>query len=760
VRQVERPVAVADCRRTFAETPPRSKPAFSQRKSRLFWKIRPSWTPRRLRPSSYAKGHAKSPWLMGSAVLLATFSGVIMIAQLIVGKAARDTVFLSSYPTTALPAAMVATAAATVPVVLGGSRLITRFGPQRFMPVFLLGNAVAFVFEWMMLPVAPQTIAATLYLHVGLFGGLSMSGFWSVVNERFDPHAAKKAVARIGSGLAFGGLFGGLLAGQIAAWFGVRSMLLTLASMNLLIAFAMMGLGHASSSPVVQGDGSSGLKVLAGSSYLRNLAYFVAIAAVSSSVLDYSFKSSVAAAIAHPQRLASFFAVYYMATSTVNVVLQSTAARYSLQKLGIGVTLAVLPVVLLLGGTLSAVIGGLWAIVALTGAESVLSSSFFRLAYEPLYIPLPREQKRSTKAIIDVAADKLGSALGSGGIWLVVAAAPKHAWPTALAITMLAAGVSLWLCARLQRGYVTQLASSLRTGMVQLPEIEVTDATTRLTMSQTFGGIDRSRLLREIDAASKQHVADPELVRSVTELSSGDSRRIRTELELRLLDHRLVPLAIPLLEPLDTRTAAIHALEGVAEYSVGQLSDALLNESLSENVRCRIPAILAHVANPRAVRALTYGLSDSDFELRERCARALLTLRRKDTQLRPPESVVISAIRRELAVSQHVWGSRGNAPNAAEPALSQLSELSTNRSLQHVFTILCLSLEPDEVELALRALGTNDPKLRGTALEYLENVVPGELKPALWPHLAAGPTRRGSRSRHELAGELKRTFSG
>ena len=75
---------------------------------------------------------------MRSAVVLATLSGVLMIAQLIVAKATRDTLFLSTFPVTALPAAMIFTAAVTLPAVLGGSSLIARAGPYRFLLGFLL----------------------------------------------------------------------------------------------------------------------------------------------------------------------------------------------------------------------------------------------------------------------------------------------------------------------------------------------------------------------------------------------------------------------------------------------------------------------------------------------------------------------------------------------------------------------------------------------------------------------------------------------
>ena len=699
---------------------------------------------------------------MSSAVVLATLSGVLMIAQLIVAKAARDTLFLSSFPITALPAAMIITAAATLPAALGSSSLIARVGPHRFVPAFLSVNALAFASEWLCLPMAPMAVAAVLYVHVGLFGGLSISAFWSVVNERFDPHAARRAVAKIGLGFALGGLLGGALAERMAAWFGLRAMVLTLVPTNLLIALAVLGLGAAKTPFKSSGARVSGLRTLARSRYLRGLALLVAMAAISASALDYSFKSSVASALGQPARLAKFFAVYYMTTSIVTVLLQVTASRYSLQNLGIGVTLSVLPAMLLLGVTLSAVVGGLSAIVLLRGTEAVLATSFFRSAYEPLYTPLPPEKKRATKAIIDVAADKMGDAIGSGGIWLVLALAPHHVWPAALSITMLAAGMSLWLSLRLQRGYVAELADSLRTGMVHVSEHDVKDATTRLTLSQTHGGINREMLLREVAAARKLHEASPEIVNSVTELVSGDPARILRELGDKPLDRRLVSLVIPLLDHRDVRNAAMRALEVMASVSIGQLSDALLDSELSEEVRYRIPSILAKVANPRAVRVLTQGLSESDFELRERCARALLALRRRDAKLRPPHSLVLSTVQRELDVSAQIWQSRGAAAAVNDPALSQIAALSSNRSLQHVFTILCLRLDPDELELALRALGEQDAKLRGTALEYLENVIPGEVKPGLWPHLAdhRPVQRHATRSNRELADELKRSFSG
>ena len=68
---------------------------------------------------------------------------------------------------------------------------------------------------------------------------------------------------------------------------------------------------------------------------------------------------------------------------------------------------------------------------------------------------------------------------------------------------------------------------------------------------------------------------------------------------------------------------------------------------------------------------------------------------------------------------------------------------------EHVFNLLALALEREPVHIAARAFDTDDPYLRGTALEYLETVLPPALFGALRPRLAerapAAPRRRPTR---------------
>jgi hypothetical protein len=57
------------------------------------------------------------------------------------------------------------------------------------------------------------------------------------------------------------------------------------------------------------------------------------------------------------------------------------------------------------------------------------------------------------------------------------------------------------------------------------------------------------------------------------------------------------------------------------------------------------------------------------------------------------------------------------------------------RNLEHMFTLLALVLEREPLRLCLRALHHKDVRHRGTALEYLQTVLPSDVREALWPLL-------------------------
>jgi len=80
------------------------------------------------------------------------------------------------------------------------------------------------------------------------------------------------------------------------------------------------------------------------------------------------------------------------------------------------------------------------------------------------------------------------------------------------------------------------------------------------------------------------------------------------------------------------------------------------------------------------------------------------------------------------------------------------------QSLAHVFTLLSTVLPREPLLISFRSLYTDDKNLQGTALEYLEGVLPPPIRERLWPFLEdRRPVARSARPRDEILADLLRS---
>src|SRR5260221_172096 len=133
-------------------------------------------------------------------VRAAALGAGLLIAQQVAAKVVRDAFYLSQFPVTTLPLALGASAGLSFVAVAALSRTMARRPPARLLPPLLWGSAGLLVGEWGLSFVAPRAAAALLYLHVATFGATLVSAYWSLLNERFDPHSARRAMGTIGTG--------------------------------------------------------------------------------------------------------------------------------------------------------------------------------------------------------------------------------------------------------------------------------------------------------------------------------------------------------------------------------------------------------------------------------------------------------------------------------------------------------------------------------------------------------------------------------
>lgn len=218
-------------------------------------------------------------------------TAALMLGHQVASKALRDASSLAVWPTTALPLMMMGTAGLAVAMVPVFARLLARFSPERVVRSGFLLSALGHLVEWHFSPRHPWVVVA-LYLHVGGFAALLLSGFWSIIGERFDPRGARRAFGRIAAAGTIGGVLGSVAADRAAVWWSADAVLLLLAALHTLCA---LGLASIARFPVLlpaaaSDDRGSAWQVFRGSAHVRTIAALMVLTTAGAAMLDYLLK--------------------------------------------------------------------------------------------------------------------------------------------------------------------------------------------------------------------------------------------------------------------------------------------------------------------------------------------------------------------------------------------------------------------------------------------------------------------------------------
>jgi hypothetical protein len=684
-----------------------------------------------------------------------------VMAQFVGGKAARDALFLTSLDFTALPAMLIATSVCSLLLVGLNGRGGRRIAPATLVPAAFVASGMLFLGEWLLRSTSPTVAAVVVYLHISGAGPLLASGFWLIASERFDPRTAKKRFGQIAGAGTLGGLLSALIAERIAAVFGVPAMLPFLAALQFLCAWLVRRVAVESvgaCTPASSDEGSrgstpprSGLRVIAEAPYLRNLAVLVLLGTTGAALVDYLFKAQVLETFGRGDHLLRFFALYYAATSIITFIIQMSSSRAVLERFGLGVTASTPSWALLAGSLAGLVAPGLGSLVAARGGESVFRSSLYRAGYELFYTPIPAAEKRAAKSLIDVAFDRLGDAFGGGLVRLAVVFLPAAQSSAILWLAIVCSAGAVVAASRLNRGYIGTLETSLvnRGGGV---DVSVEDGLNRTLMRNIWNANVQNATPR-IDSEALGIRLDPD-VHDILWLRSRNRDRIVEVLSRPDgLTAGVVPHVIPLLAWDAVADHAMFALRKVAEERVGQLVDAVIDPNQGFAVRRRLARVFSVCVSQRAADGLMLALDDPRFDVRCQSARSLASIVEKNPRVQIDSDRIFEVVLREVAVGRPVWESRRLLDGfASESPLDAFVRDRAGESLAHVFTLLSLVLQREPLQIAFRSLHTDDEHLQGTALEYLEGVLPAPIRQRLWPflELERRAVRRLARPREEV----------
>lgn len=704
-------------------------------------------------------------------------------------KAVRDTLFLSTFPVELLPYFFIGTGVLSGLAVGAYTRLLAAFTPQRVVPSLAGVSAVMLGLLWLGERHAGAWVVAILYAWTSVSNTLLISGYWTVYNERFDPRTARKLFGVVGMATTIGGVVGGVGSHSLLRVVAPESLLLSLAGVEILAALAVLRLAASTPSrrlqaasvalgePLperIEADGGlfQGIKDLLSTPYLRNIALFAAGLTIAGTLCDYVLKDAAYRALSGKRELGEFFALFHGAVSAVTLGVQVLICGPLLAKKGIYSALIALPIWLFAGAAAVLSVPLLWIATVLRGGENAVRNSFYRAAYELLFLPVPTDKKRVAKPIIDALLERVADALGAGIILVLVTLLALPA-KSLLWVVFGVAVIAVALAQRVRQGYVETLSTSLVRHAVELDEVAHAaggDATARNTIRSTLletgeelrrsmlkshAGVTLMRSLSvEVPEGSRETPRKPPPTYFRTTASgtrrSGDAtigvvaQMMGPDVEVARSaikawdgrDRRPVGFMVRLLARDDLYKDVIASLSKGCDRIVGALADHLSDPDEMFSVRRRVPRVLGACHSDAAVPVLAGGLADRRFEVRYQCAAALERIRAR-TGRAPDAAVVWKAIREEVKKSKPMWEAQRllEEPEATDdPLLARAVTRRGAHSLRHVFRLLGLVLgDPKALEVSYEAVHASEPHFRAVGLEYLENVLPPDVRDALWP---------------------------
>src|SRR5215467_106877 len=274
----------------------------------------------------------------------------LTISAYVMGKVARDALFLARFQAVRLPLADIASGVLVGLVVVVYLRLGKRVSLRRLLINSQVFFAVTCAFFWLVaVRLHPTWLYPIFYIWVGIFGVLAPTQVWTLANVLLTTREAKRIFGMVGGGAICGWIFAGYLSRVLAGTFGTESLLLGMAvllaccSFSISVVWKAGKLAPDTSSGSAMGVAGTGQKNLSdslrsvfSSPYLRAIAVVICISSFVTTLTGWQFKALAQQSSAYKNALAILFGDFYFYAGLASFLFQLLFTSRLLRHFGIG----------------------------------------------------------------------------------------------------------------------------------------------------------------------------------------------------------------------------------------------------------------------------------------------------------------------------------------------------------------------------------------------------------------------------------------
>jgi ATP:ADP antiporter, AAA family len=305
--------------------------------------------------------------------------------------------------------------------------VVSRYPRKQFIPIayrFFAANLVLFFFVFRWVPEGGFVWVGRIFFNwTSVFNLFVVSVFWAFMADIFRSEQGKRLFGFIGVGGTLGAILGSGVTAFLAEALGPVNLLL-LSALFLELALqcvraiggrvTVTGLRSPEDEEVALGGTVwAGVTAAARSPYLLGIILFMLLFTFSSTAMYFQQARIVSLDFVDAGSRTAFFARIDLMVNVLTLVTQVFLTGRIIKWLGLGVALAVLPLVTMVGfGWLGAAptLGVLMVVQVLRRGWNY---GLMKPAMEALYTVLPREEKYKAKNLIDTFVYRAGDQLGA-----------------------------------------------------------------------------------------------------------------------------------------------------------------------------------------------------------------------------------------------------------------------------------------------------------------------------------------------------------
>ena len=324
------------------------------------------------------------------------------VAISITGSAARDAYFLNMVDRDYLPLMFLAVAIVLTLVI----EIYSRLSKNRDLILTTTITCLVFVFSLVFIQKQLEGwVIPFLYVWMEIITVITITQFWILAADVFNPRQAKRLFGLLGSGGALAAIIIGSSIKYYVSLFGSENLLFaTIGFLCIVILMANLIRPYRNTNKLKNHSTKKDKKQQSDklfTPYLKSLAIIIGLAAIVSRIIDYQFKMTAVAVFPLQDDLVNFFGKYYAITGFATMIIQLFITSRLLSRFGVLIAILILPISLMIGS-----VGFLLSPILATVFLSKLSDQVFRFslhnaAVQLFWVPVKNTIKIKLKPIIE-----------------------------------------------------------------------------------------------------------------------------------------------------------------------------------------------------------------------------------------------------------------------------------------------------------------------------------------------------------------------